>query len=56
MRQSLLKALVKNTQAKPWLKNIEVLRIVSVSERQKTARISVVESVENRPVPELLTV
>ena len=39
-----------------WVKDMEVLRIVSIFERHKTTRVSLAEQVEDKPVPELLTV
>ena len=51
-----VEALAKKTQAKPWVKDMEVLRIVSIFERHKTARMPLTERIGDRPVPELLNV
>jgi len=50
-----VEALAKKIGAKQWVKEMEVLRIVSIFERHKTARMPLAESVERKPVPELLT-
>ena len=49
-----VEALGKKIQAKPWVKDMEVLRIVSIFERHKTARVPLAEQTENKRVPELL--
>ena len=41
-----VEALAKKIRAKPWVKSVEVLRIVSMFERHKTAKM---------PLPEKLT-
>jgi len=51
-----VEALAKKIGAKPWVKEMEVMRIVSIFERHKTARLPLAESVDKKPVPELLTV
>jgi len=51
-----VEALAKKIQAKPWVKDMEVMRIVSIFERHKTAKMSLAESAEAKPIPELLTV
>jgi len=51
-----VEALARKIRAKPWVKDMEVLRIVSIFERHKTAKMPLTESVEGKPVPELLTV
>ena len=47
-------ALAKRIEAKPWVKDMEVLRVVSSFERHKTARVSLAENPEGKPIPELL--
>lgn len=51
-----VEALAKKIQAKPWVKDMEVMRIVSIFERHKTARMPLIDSAEAKPIPELLTV
>lgn len=53
-----VEALVKKIEAKPWVKDLEVLRIVSIfrPHEYETIRIPLVESVEGKPVSELLNV
>ena len=51
-----VEALARRIGAKPWVKDMEVLRIVSIFERHKTAKMPIVESIEAMPIPELLTV
>ena len=51
-----VEALARKIRAKSWVKDMEVLRIVSIFERHKTARMPLIESAEVGPVPELLTV
>jgi len=45
-----VEALARKIQAKPWVKNMEVLRIVSMFERHKTARMPLPDTMS---VPEL---
>ena len=45
-----VEALARKIQAKPWVKNMEVLRIVSIFERHKTAKMPLPEGIT---VPEL---
>jgi len=49
-----VEALARKIRAKPWVKDMEVLRIVSIFERHKTAKMPLAERVEGKPVPELL--
>ncbi|TRZ94089.1 MAG: hypothetical protein D4R82_04100 [Dehalococcoidia bacterium] len=51
-----VETLAKKIQAKPWVKDMEILRIVSIFERHKTARMPLVESIESKLIPELLNV
>ena len=47
-------ALAKRIEAKPWVKDMEVLRVVSSFERHKTARVTLSENPKGKPIPELL--
>jgi hypothetical protein len=51
-----VEALAKKTSAKEWVKNLEILKIVSIFERHKTTKLPVLGSSEKRPVPELMSV
>lgn len=51
-----VETLAKKVQTKPWVKDMEILRIVSIFERHKTARVPLAEQVNDKPVPELLNV
>ncbi|GAH69988.1 unnamed protein product, partial [marine sediment metagenome] len=45
-----VEAIVQKIRAKPWVKDMEVLRIVSIFERHKTIRTLPAESVQGKPV------
>ena len=51
-----VEALAKKTQAKTWVKSLDVLKIVSIFERHKTTSIQLAGNIEDRPIPELLRV
>jgi hypothetical protein len=51
-----VEALAKKTSAKEWVKNLEILKIVSIFERHKTTKLPVIGDVEDRPAPELMGV
>ena len=51
-----VEALAKKTNAKQWVKNLEILKIVSVFERHKTTRLPVIENTDKRQAPEPISV
>jgi hypothetical protein len=51
-----VEALAKKTSAKQWVKNLEILKIVSIFERHKTTKLPIIEHPDKKPVPELMGV
>lgn len=51
-----VEALAKKTSAKEWVKNLEILKIVSIFERHKTTKLPVLETTDKKSVPELMGV